>query len=421
MEKELNSNNSQAMSKNIQQWKKLGMEIDATKQKLFSFDEVITLTATDTNIPSVGNPGEYNAAGLVGGKSGVGPLVAGDTVDSDLGGQIPFIPFIVPGALLAAEAILNKLKMPVTKEVLPLVNQGQLLLTEGQLAKLALPATKEVLPLVNNSQLLSAQAKLATLGVPATKEVLPLVNQSSYMLSQTKLASLSVPRVKEIVPLVNSGAYAKVSSQLAVLSKPITIPVYTQYIGGGGTAKMLSGGLTTKALGGSSTRMLSGGSTAKTLSGATSGASKAGTAVKAAASLLAPEIAIPVALTAGLVEYANKHGDPTKRQTLTSGLKFASGGIGTREINNATLFEGNRKEAVIPLESSTGIDYLANAMREAGVNNTANGGDVVVNLTLSGVNIADNEAQWQKVGEKIAEVIEVQKQRRGELSYGSKY
>ena len=45
--------------------------------------------------------------------------------------------------------------------------------------------------------------------------------------------------------------------------------------------------------------------------------------------------------------------------------KFSSGGVGTAEIHNATLFEDNKAEAVIPLETRAGVEYLANAMTEA--------------------------------------------------------
>ena len=101
---------------------------------------------------------------------------------------------------------------------------------------------------------------------------------------------------------------------------------------------------------------------------------------------------------------------------------FADGGIGTKEIHNATLFEGNKKEAVIPLETDAGIRYLSDAMIQAqGVAGQSLGGDIIINLTLSGVNIADNDAQWEKVGKKIAEVIDIQRMRRGELNYGSSF
>ena len=100
---------------------------------------------------------------------------------------------------------------------------------------------------------------------------------------------------------------------------------------------------------------------------------------------------------------------------------MATGGIGTKETT-IRAFEGNKKEVVIPLETQAGVDYLANAMKQAGAGEATGGaGNTQVYLTLSGVNIADNDAQWQKVGEKIAEVIEVQRQRRGDLNYGSSF
>lgn len=101
--------------------------------------------------------------------------------------------------------------------------------------------------------------------------------------------------------------------------------------------------------------------------------------------------------------------------------KFADGGIGTKEIHNATLFEDNKKEAVIPLETNAGIKYLSDALVQAqSLNGGSGGGDIIVNLTLSGLNIA-NEGDWEQVGEKIAEVIEIKRMRRGDLNYGSAF
>ena len=125
-----------------------------------------------------------------------------------------------------------------------------------------------------------------------------------------------------------------------------------------------------------------------------------------------------------IVSAANGMAKTAPKVSLLPKVKgFATGGIGLKETT-AKLFEGDKKEAVIPLESQAGIDYLANSMKIAlGQNGGGanNGNSVVVNLTLSGVNIADNESQWQKVGEKVAEVIAVQTQRRGELNYGSNF
>ena len=107
------------------------------------------------------------------------------------------------------------------------------------------------------------------------------------------------------------------------------------------------------------------------------------------------------------------------------GHRFADGGIGTREIHNATLFEGNNKEAVIPLETPEGISYLSSALQEAGMASGGAGGaggdSITINLTLTGLNISNNQADWQWVAQKIAEEIDVQRQRRGELNYGASY
>lgn len=101
--------------------------------------------------------------------------------------------------------------------------------------------------------------------------------------------------------------------------------------------------------------------------------------------------------------------------------RLADGGIGTHEIHNATLFENNKREAVIPLETDAGIGYLADAMSKAGSNNNGAFGDIVVNITLSGLNVANNDAEWERVGRKIGEIIDVQRQRRGDLNYGSSF
>ena len=98
---------------------------------------------------------------------------------------------------------------------------------------------------------------------------------------------------------------------------------------------------------------------------------------------------------------------------------FAAGGIGTKE-SIIHAFEGDKAEAVIPLESQQGVDYLANALQQAGAGDGGGSSSVVVNVNLSGLNLADNDAQWERVGRKISEVIEIQTQRRGKLSYGSK-
>ena len=100
---------------------------------------------------------------------------------------------------------------------------------------------------------------------------------------------------------------------------------------------------------------------------------------------------------------------------------FAAGGIGTHEINNATLFEDNKKEAVIPLESQSGIDYLASAMREAQGGSLDGGSSVTINLSLNGIFDTDDRGKWEQLAEKLGETIQIQMHRRGDLAYGSSY
>ena len=107
---------------------------------------------------------------------------------------------------------------------------------------------------------------------------------------------------------------------------------------------------------------------------------------------------------------------------LLDGQQFASGGIGTKEIRNATLFENDKAEAVIPLESQAGIDFLAKAMEQANSNNGGGAGsNVVVYLTLQGIFDTDDRGKWDRLVTKLAEALAIQSQRRGGLDYGSSY
>lgn len=102
------------------------------------------------------------------------------------------------------------------------------------------------------------------------------------------------------------------------------------------------------------------------------------------------------------------------------GRHFASGGIGTHEINNATLFEGNKPEAVIPLQTDAGVEYLASALREA-QSGGEGGGSVTINLSLNGIFDTDDRGKWERLAEKLAETIQIQQHRYGGLGYGAQY
>lgn len=122
----------------------------------------------------------------------------------------------------------------------------------------------------------------------------------------------------------------------------------------------------------------------------------------------------PVSQKDDFLKYANEIG-------LADGRGFADGGIGTREVHNATLFEGNKKEAIIPLESEQGINYLSEAMREAGSigDGGMGGNNINVYMTLGGINVIDDPAHLDEVAGMLADAIAIQLQRRGELNYGS--
>jgi len=100
--------------------------------------------------------------------------------------------------------------------------------------------------------------------------------------------------------------------------------------------------------------------------------------------------------------------------TITGGyLGFAKGGIGTKEMD-ARLFEGNRAEAVIPLETPEGINYLANAMQEAASRGSLSGGDQIhVHLTQQGFFDSNDTYLINKYADKIGNAILLRLNQRG--------
>lgn len=98
---------------------------------------------------------------------------------------------------------------------------------------------------------------------------------------------------------------------------------------------------------------------------------------------------------------------------------MANGGISTKAHLTA-ISEDNANEAVIPLDSSVGINALSSAMQIAlgGVG----GGVNIENLNINneGINIAENENQWRQVGNRIYEEISTIQRERGDMNYGIK-
>lgn len=100
--------------------------------------------------------------------------------------------------------------------------------------------------------------------------------------------------------------------------------------------------------------------------------------------------------------------------TITGGyLGFASGGIGTKEMD-ARLFEGNKAEAVIPLETPEGINYLANAMQEAASRGSLSGGsEIHVHLTQQGFFDTNDTYLINRYADLIGNAIQLRLNQRG--------
>lgn len=99
--------------------------------------------------------------------------------------------------------------------------------------------------------------------------------------------------------------------------------------------------------------------------------------------------------------------------TVTGGFfGFASGGIGTKEMD-ARLFEGNKAEAVIPLETPEGISYLANAMKEAGGGSLSGGNETHIHLTQQGFFNNDDVYFINKLVDSIESVMALRNNQRG--------
>ena len=89
------------------------------------------------------------------------------------------------------------------------------------------------------------------------------------------------------------------------------------------------------------------------------------------------------------------------------------GGGGIALDDTSALIGEAGKEAVIPLESYSGVDYLANAMTEAAASAGGSIGGDTVNVTLNGTILEMNDYNVRRLGQKLAAVIENNKRRNG--------
>lgn len=96
---------------------------------------------------------------------------------------------------------------------------------------------------------------------------------------------------------------------------------------------------------------------------------------------------------------------------------FETGGIGTKEMD-AKLIEGDKAEAIIPLKTSEGISYLADAMQQAG-GGSIGGDELHFHFNLSGIFDTDDAYKWRQVAMKMDEQVTLLRQQRGSVGYGS--
>lgn len=77
--------------------------------------------------------------------------------------------------------------------------------------------------------------------------------------------------------------------------------------------------------------------------------------------------------------------------------------------------EGGRAEAIVPLETQKGVDYMANVLRQAGLE--SGGGSTTVNVSLNGQILEMNDYNTTRLANKIGAIIDNQKNRRGSINY----
>lgn len=461
LQEETSADNSDYMQDNIKKWKQLGMQIEDTKGRLFSFDEVIQLSATDTTIPDIDKNGEiintskdpYNSMITYPGVDTLPDLTDQLREISDLTPIDADVNVDTPGSDKVddlKEKIAKTAKdwwATITSDVPGLDKVKELWATVKDTAKdwwttirSKIPGFKQVADFLNNLYTIAktwvGEIDFSVIGHDILEKAVGLLQRAKDLLS-----SMGQGTVQTGHHYVD-GFYNKtnLTHTTSILSR--WAPSSAEAYGGGlkgalkadldlnltrlGLKKSTREGYTTQDLRnrtaeyiGYNANPFNKNSWAQlSLATAAAGLAAKYGAVKTTYSplpagyLTSASKALPVASAASL---------PAKALHLLPGPKFADGGIGTREINNATLFENNKKEAIIPLESSAGVKYLSDALQQAGRDAISGGDSYTINLTISGINLADDDSRWEAVGRKIAEVIDVQRRRRGDLNYGSTF
>ena len=457
--KEVQSGNLDGLSKYVKTWTQVGIQIDKAKGKLFSFDEVINLDATDTSIPNI-------SSSLYGGSTSnknnesidssdntgittkpsidmpqlepieVPVKVVGLESVKELGYEFGLIPDLVPA--------LVDVRIPGFDLVPELLqNIGFIPGLVESLVDVKIPGFDLVPELLQNYGLIPdtvpSEVDITVAGLNYLQQAIELFNRVQQMMGSRSTVTSSMPFAYQ-AQTVGYGNKLKVNNLGKQVAGQNTLVGGLSTVTSGSTAKsnlgLASNGLTSTSW--SSARTKQNAEDYLTLRKkeialenqrkreAQEAQNRAQTKIRVSNALQVGGLAlVGGAALAGLLYIGGAAIGALLPATgaLLPSLGMADGGIGTKEMNNVSLFENNKKEAVIPLESAAGIDYLASAMEKAGANSTSNnGGDTYeIHVNLSGLNVADNEASWERVGKKIGEVIDVQRQRRGELSYGGSF
>ena len=486
--KQVQAGNLSGLSKYVKTWTQVGLEIDKAKGKLFSFDEVINLDAFNSDIPDItgglfggSGGGGSGGGGLNGGTTSTPPssIVPGGGITpapstsivkvevegletvKELEGELASLPGLVP--------------VPVDVSIPGFDLVPEL---EGELAKLpgytpvpvdvSIPGFGLVPELQSYIDSLPSNVAVAVNVATAGLEYL---KQALQMFAQLQSYGATYSRRGGTFALDTYGAKYNKNTVLSRVSRETAGQSYSVQglgLGENGLANNRQAMADSIKNGNSSLSLANNGLTAHSSFMPRSQNAQEYIALREKETALEKQraqeakreknkqtvsdsvaaflggtsyalndLGLKYPIYGGLAAIALGLGGPTALAGLaTVGSKLsnlvpalglqpmADGGIGTREMN-IRAFEGNKKEAIIPLETEAGISYLASAMNKAsgGDGNTSSvGGDQYeINVNLSGLNVADNEAGWERVGKKISEVIDVQRQRRGELSYGGSF
>lgn len=381
MEEELSAGSKEAMSQNIKGWKEYGMVIDKTKQKLFSFDEVIQLSAFDPTIPDLGSK-EFNEisnnkeVGDDGGSNknkAVNIIV--DTGDgpeklAGLSAQLASLPETVP-----VEVKVNNLIMAEAAGVE--ADARALGERAGRAYKLGLRGV------VEPERREEAKA-LEPYFISAMQESMEQAKSTAKKSSNKALEPYFVSAMQE--SMEQAASVARGSEKGLTVSRDLV-----DYVSKNTT--YAKGYVTEDEIGRSSAFNNRSFDTIGLLS-------DIDTNMKALLTLFGITTAAFAGMSMGGMSVPH----------------FATGGIGTKE-SLITAFENDKAEAVIPLESQAGVDYLANAMREAGGMAGANN-NIEVNLNV-GMMVADNEEQIDRLTRMISDKLGQLMEDRGSLDYGS--